>query len=196
MSQIYISDHYDDIFPNDIWENLFDYFSNRAAFKYGWPSNRVVSELTHWHIDFINQGGHNQKNAEELLYRRPEYASIASAWDYLKSTHLKGHALVRCYANAHTYGVEGYVHSDTLIEGNYTTLIYIVPEWKSEWAGETVFMNDVGEIVKSVLPKGNRGVIFDGQQLHAARAVSRICPGLRITLMFKTKAPENLLTED
>jgi Rps23 Pro-64 3,4-dihydroxylase Tpa1-like proline 4-hydroxylase len=191
----YIIDSYDDIFPKEVWVNLWEYFNNRASFRYGWPSDKRVSEFTHWHIDFLNTANSNQENAEIELYKKQEFGVVAAAWSHLKATHLKGHKLVRCYANAHTYGVEGYVHSDTLIEGNYTTLIYLVPEWRSEWAGETVFMNDEGELVKSVLPKANRGVIFDGQQLHAARAVSRICPGLRITLMFKTKAPDSIAFE-
>jgi Rps23 Pro-64 3,4-dihydroxylase Tpa1-like proline 4-hydroxylase len=181
---------FENILPLALWSQLSDYFTNTATFRYGWASDKRVSEFTHWHIDFLNKSGANQDNAEQILYRRPEFSVIAAVWTYLKSEHLAGHALVRCYANAHTYGVEGYPHPDSLKEGNYTTILYVVPEWKSEWAGETVFLNDVGDIVKSCLPKPNRAILFDGQQVHSARSVARICPGLRVTLMFKTKAPE------
>lgn len=180
----------DNFFPEEVWAPLWQYFSNEAAFRYGWPSDRSVSEFTHWHLDFLNKGNTNQTDAENVLFAMPAFRHVASAWRYLKASLLKDHKLVRCYANAHTYGVEGYVHTDTLRDRNYTVLLYLVPPWQAEWAGETVFLNDLGEIVQSVLPKPNRLVLFDGQNLHAARALSRACPGLRITLMFKTVAPD------
>lgn len=96
---------------------------------------------------------------------------------------------MRCYANAHTFGVEGYPHVDSRKPGNYTTIFYINPVWKPEWAGETIFMNDLGDIAHAVLPKPGRMVLFDGRIIHAARAVTRICPAMRVTLMFKTRAP-------
>jgi Rps23 Pro-64 3,4-dihydroxylase Tpa1-like proline 4-hydroxylase len=185
----YLLEAVDDMLPSELWDRLSGYFKNRAAFRYGWYSNKDVSEFAHWHIDFLNKSGAEQKNFEDILYRQPDFAVIAEVWTHLKETYLRGHALVRCYANAHTYGVEGYVHPDTKYPKNFTTLLYIVPEWKAEWAGETVFFNDLGEIVAGVLPKPNKGVIFDGRQLHAARALSRDCPALRVTLMFKTVAP-------
>lgn len=172
------------------WDALSAYFKHTAAFRYGWYSAKEVSEFTHWHIDFLNRSGSNQDNYEHVLYANPAYKVIADVWTKLKAFHLKGHSLVRCYANAHTYGVEGAPHTDTKIYGNFTTILYVVPEWKSEWAGETAFFNVAGEITHSILPKPNRMITFDGTQVHAARALARICPGLRITLMFKTKAPE------
>ena len=41
------------------------------------------------------------------------------------------------------------------------------------------------------LPKFNKGLVFYGDQYHAARPVGRLCPDLRITLMFKF-APANI----
>ncbi len=171
------------------WDALSDYFKNTATFKYGWYSAKEVSEFTHWYIDFLNQSSANQDNYEHVLYGNPAYKVIADVWTKLKAFHLLGHSLVRCYAHAHTYGVEGAPHTDSQIDGNFTTIIYVNPEWKSEWAGETVFFNPAGELTQAILPKPNRMITFDGTQLHAVRALARICPALRITLMFKTKAP-------
>ncbi|UUZ66295.1 2OG-Fe(II) oxygenase (plasmid) [Polaromonas sp. P1-6] len=165
-------------------------FQKTAAFRYGWFADPSVSEFSHWHIDFLNKSGADQTNHENLLYANPACAVIAEVWTALKAFHLNGHSLVRCYANAHTYGVEGAPHTDSSLDSNFTTIIYIVPEWKAEWAGETAFFNAEGDIVSSVLPKPNRMITFDGTQLHAARALARICPALRVTLMFKTKAPD------
>lgn len=179
----------DDLLDPASWASLLQYFQNTVAFRYGWSSDKEVSEFSHWNHDFLRVPGNNQANMEVALYSNPAHQAIASVWTKLKDMHLKGHALVRCYANAHTYGVEGAPHIDSREDGNYTTILYIVPDWKAEWAGETVFFNDEGEIVESVLPKPNRAITFDGTQLHSARSLARICPNVRITLMFKTRAP-------
>jgi SM-20-related protein len=42
------------------------------------------------------------------------------------------------------------------------------------------------DIVSAVYPKPNRFVVFSGNIPHVARGVSRTCPKLRITLMYKT----------
>ena len=123
------------------------------------------------------------------MLANPDLAPIRDLWLKLKQEHLSGHALVRCYANAHTFGVEGYPHVDSRKPGNYTTIFYVNPMWKPEWAGETVFLNDMGDIAHAVLPKPGRMVMFDGRITHAARGLTRICPAMRVTLMFKTRAP-------
>jgi hypothetical protein len=189
-SPLYQVQRYDDFFPPDVWSRLLSYFREEAAFRYGWPSDKSVSEFTHWHLDFLNKAAPKQGDAETSLFSVPAFRAVADAWRYLQGSVLKGHRLVRCYANAHTYGVEGYVHTDALVDSNYTALVYLVSNWQSEWAGETVFLNDIGEIVDAAIPRPNRLLVFDGQQLHAARSLSRACPELRVTLMFKTVAPK------
>lgn len=184
----------DDLLDPASWASLLHYFKTSVAFRYGWASDKEVSEFSHWNCDFLGAQGNNQVNLESSLYANSAMQPIASVWNKLKDLHLKGHALVRCYANAHTYGVEGAPHYDSREDGNFTTILYIVPEWKAEWAGETVFFNDEGEIVCSVLPKPNRAITLDGTQLHAARSLARICPNVRITLMFKTRAPALSIT--
>ena len=180
----------DSFLDQPTWDALLSYFKNTAAFRYGWSSAKTVTEFTHWHLDFLNKPGSNQENHEHILYNSPGYKVIADTWTQLKSFHLQGHSLVRCYANAHTYGVEGAPHTDGMVDGHFTTIIYVIPNWKTEWAGETVFFNGAGDITDAILPKPNRMITFDGTQLHAARSLARICPDLRITLMFKTKAPK------
>ena len=124
-----------------------------------------------------------------MLLEDTSLEPIRDLWLKLKDDTLNGHSLVRCYANAHTFGVEGYPHTDSRLPGNYTTIVYINPIWKPEWAGETVFINDLGDITQAVLPKPGRMVVFDGRVMHAARGLSRVCPAMRATLMFKTTAP-------
>jgi hypothetical protein len=56
--------------------------------------------------------------------------------------------------------------------------------WRREWGGETLIY-DGDTIMKGALPAFNRAMIFKGNQYHCARAVSRICPDTRRTIMFK-----------
>ena len=173
MQQILDVNRWDNFLPQPLWQEVLNHFEKNICWTYGWPSDKTISEFTHWHRDFLERG------AMDLV--------VAKIWNHLVSFNLQGHELVRCYANAHTYGVEGYPHRDAHEDGNYTSMLYIVPPWKVEWAGETMFFNDTGEITGGVLPAPNRVVTFNGKQLHAGRAVSRICPGLRVVLVFKSR---------
>ena len=98
--------------------------------------------------------------------------------------------LVRAYSNAHTYGVEGYIHRDSKFSTDETCIIYVEKDWKAEWAGETVFFNDDEDVVKAVLPRYGRMTIFPGNVKHAGRGVSRICPTIRRVLVLKGKPRE------
>lgn len=97
------------------------------------------------------------------LETNPELDPLYQIWLKLKIDYLHGHSLVRCYANAHTYGIEGDIHVDSDHPGNYTTICYIVPQWQVDWAGETIIVNDLGDIAHAVIPKPNRIMIFDGR---------------------------------
>jgi SM-20-related protein len=89
------------------------------------------------------------------------------------------------YATGHTYGLGGQTHFDDTRPGCFTLLYYAVPEWKDGWDGETIFYNAGGDVIRAVTPRPNRAVLFDSRILHAARAPSRACPALRITVAFK-----------
>jgi hypothetical protein len=96
--------------------------------------------------------------------------------------------VLRQYANGHTYGLGGGIHSDEKSPGNYTLLFYPNPEWKLDWEGETVFYDAHGEIDIAVRPKPNRAVFFDGRIPHVGRAPSRRYRGLRVTVAYKLRA--------
>jgi Rps23 Pro-64 3,4-dihydroxylase Tpa1-like proline 4-hydroxylase len=168
---------------------LQEFFQTNVLWTYGWQSEKNLAPFSHWNHDFLKTKNTNQENQERLLLENETLSPLSDIWLKLKSDHLKDHALVRCYANAHTFGIEGYPHTDSRKPGNYTTIVYVNPMWRPEWAGETVFINDLGDIVHAVLPKPGRITTFDGRILHVARGLSRICPAMRVTLMFKTTAP-------
>ena len=178
-----------DYLSQDKLEALQNFFQTHVFWTYGWLSNGNQTPFGHWNHDFLKTKGDNQDNTEHVLLDSEALGPVRDLWLQLKSDRLKGHSLVRCYANAHTFGIDGQPHTDSRSPGNYTTIVYVNPVWKPEWAGETVFINDLGDIAHAVLPKPGRIVQFDGRILHAARGLSRICPAMRVTLMFKTTAP-------
>jgi hypothetical protein len=114
-------------------------------------------------------------------------APLMRAWEFLRDSQLANDVLIRCYLNGYTYGTDSYFHLDSQRPDEHTTVIYVNDYWDPDWAGETVFLDARDEIVKSVLPKVNRAIIFPANMKHAARGVSRQCPVLRKTLIFKTR---------
>jgi hypothetical protein len=105
-------------------------------------------------------------------------------WEYIEANYYPGARIIRCYANGHTYGVEGYPHTDTIRKGEKTLIVYLNKTWKRDWGGETVFYEG-DQVLHAELPKFNKAVGFDGTILHVAKGVTRVCPNLRTTLMFK-----------
>jgi SM-20-related protein len=112
---------------------------------------------------------------------------VAALWRSLQAGPLAGHRLTRCYANGYPAGSEGGLHRDSNVASHFTAIYYPHLAWRPNYAGETVFFDAAeSEIVAAVYPRPNRLVVFPGVIPHVARGVSRACPELRITLMFKT----------
>lgn len=66
-----------------------------------------------------------------------------------------------------------------------TIVVYMNKEWKREWGGETIIYGEGSDIELAQLPVYNRAIMFDGFKWHCARGVTRICPALRLTVVFK-----------
>lgn len=96
--------------------------------------------------------------------------------------------VIRQYANGHTYGLGGGVHTDDSRPGTHTLLYYPMDEWQRDWEGDTVYYTAAGEIYASVLPAPNRAILFDARIPHHGRAPSRLFTGLRVTVAFKLEA--------
>jgi SM-20-related protein len=71
----------------------------------------------------------------------------------------------------------------------WSLIYYINPDWKPEWAGETLFYNDtLSEIILASIYKPNRCIVFDGSIPHSIRCQSTIAPNYRYSLaMFFDK---------
>jgi SM-20-related protein len=172
---------------------LIHKFLMEPGWAVGWKTNIKTDKVGVLHKHF---GGQRDSRAEpydctdEIKLCTNGVGLIApifSLWQHVKETLLPQHRLVRCYANGSTYGMDGHWHTDTEKPHSFTTIYYPHPEWFPDWAGETVFFNpEKTDIIRSVYPRPNRLLTFSGKIPHAARGVSRSCPVMRITLMFKT----------
>jgi len=189
--------------PTTITENVLDEASRKQIFdflsqpgwQFGWKSDPKADPYAFWHKHFagsihpdhfLKEGqGRQYDCAEELRRNAP---LIHGMWEHLQETALAGHVLMRCYANGHTFGSDGSVHTDSLVEESFTSVYYPHQRWELNWGGETVlFDKEKSDIVASVYPRPNRLATFRGTIPHVARGVSRVCPVMRITLMFKTE---------
>jgi len=158
------------------------------GWHYGWRSRAKVTTgipFGHWNIDFTKSSSENGLDVSDSL---PD--SLSRAWQYIQENYCAGARLLRCYINGHTYGIEGYPHTDAIRIGNKTLLIYLNGDWNRDWGGETVFYDD-NEVLHAELPKRNKAVLFEGSIAHVAKGVTRACPHLRATLMFKIAVPES-----
>jgi len=113
-------------------------------------------------------------------------------WEEIKKHLPQNIKLHRAYINAHTYGVEDAIHQDDLeFAKGITVIVYLCNDWYPEWFGQTLFFETIdkhyNEIVKSVLPKFNRVLIFDKNIPHCVSPLSRKFMGIRLTCMFKVK---------
>lgn len=173
---------WDNVVSDEILQDLQGYCEREVRWEFGSQSDRSPNQFSHWNYELLNTKPTNQENYEDSLVIPP----FKNIWDILKNSHLSGHKLVRMYLNAHTYGTEGYPHIDNNKTDNYSTLLYLNPEWSVEWGGETLLFNECHDAIMAVSPKPGRAICFKTNILHAARSVSRRCPALRVCLVIKT----------
>jgi AraC-like DNA-binding protein len=92
--------------------------------------------------------------------------------------------VLRQYANGHTFGQGGSIHTDDRREGCFTLLYYPMAQWEPAWEGETAFYQNQ-QAFKTITPKPNRAVLFDARIPHVGRAPSRACTALCISMAYK-----------
>ena len=175
----------DNFLPARDFDNLAQFVSNEPM-SYGSRSNTRTDPHGHWMRSFVTANRLNLADVSSDL-EREESAALHAAWNYVRTNHLDDELLIRCYLNGYTYGTDGYFHADSDRAGEHTTILYMNDYWEPDWAGETVFLGEDGDIVQSVLPRMNRAVIFPAAMQHAGRSVSRKCMVLRKTLIFKSR---------
>lgn len=93
----------------------------------------------------------------------------------------------RVYANCYTPSDSPEPHKDQCENNGFTVLYYANSEWSWENGGETVFFDENREIIKAVLPKPGRVVIFQPDIHHTARVQNILGPKFRYTIAIKLR---------
>lgn len=183
---------FDDVLPADEQTALLGFLKG-PGWAFGAFSDNSPGASRYWYKHFagIVRDGREDLTPEAFEAALAAQAPLAAAlWARLKRGPMAGHKLTRCYANGYPQGSEGGLHYDSNVATHFTAIYYPHLSWHPNFAGETVFFSDQGadgpEIIASVYPRPNRLVLFPGTIPHVARGVSRSCPELRITLMFKS----------
>lgn len=175
------------------------------SFSYEWQFGRSdTNNDLYWTIPVYGNHYVLEKNKIVSKYYLDcfKYKEVEKCWDFFKSKMgcgLSDDNLITAYFNGITYGVEAHAHVDSFKENYTTAIIYVCENWNSHWGGETVFFDgkfvnnpadDIfysHDIIKSVLPKYNRVLLFDSRIIHSVRPLSKSFKNLRKTLMFKIK---------
>jgi SM-20-related protein len=181
---------YDDFIDEPFLEEAISFIRERG-FRYGWKSNKQVI-FSHWNLGF-SQMGANSQNRQDIRSELPE--AVLKLWESFQPLVLPDHpVLIRAYSNAYTYGNDGYIHKDSDATNEMTAIIYINKGWNANWAGETSIFDEKGEVIRAVLPKWRRLLVFPANSSHVGRAVSRICPQLRTVIVFKARPAGEVIT--
>lgn len=159
-----------------------------AIWRFGWPINHSAFARTCWHSFIAGSSRVERQPADGELATHPRWGFLSAFWDRVRSAHMPGATLLGVYANGQTFGQDSPIHRDNIVsETGLTVVMFCNDHWATCWGGELVFYDDQKEnIIKAVLPKPGRIVIFNGLVPHSARSPSANCDRLRMTLAFKT----------
>ena len=187
----------DNFFPSELIDSVVSKSNN-----YEWKFCRTdKNEDTYWTVHVY--GNNYTSTDKEPLESEFRLQEVKDCWEFIKNKFIQTIGdgnLESCYLNGLTHGIEAHAHVDNKSSDNFVTVIcYVCEAWNSHWCGETCFYN-MGhsenpaheiyyshDIIKSVLPRYNRVVMFDGNVVHSVRPLSKTFKGLRKTLMFKLK---------
>lgn len=174
----------DNFLPEDLYIKLYQTLMFQR-FTPNWDRGEA-DKYGHWNSNFLKHD-----HASNLADKSNDFENVVAkeVWDWVKENvpEFRNKILLRCYMNAHTYGIEGYFHKDSERNNEKTMVLYIVNgNWDKDWGGETVFAENE-DLVNSVLPKQNRAIVFDSNIDHCARGVTKAFTGLRKTFMFKAR---------
>jgi hypothetical protein len=172
---------YDNLLRDSVAEDVHDRIKS-ISFDYRFSTQK--KSQPHWHTEC----GHTE---DAILQNNFEYLLPIYEEAKLKfKTPLK---LYRTCVQAHTYGLEPYMHTDT---NDFTFVYYPRLDWKPEWLGGTALWDkEKTNIIKYCNYVGNRLFIFHGHTPHQAMPVSKFCYELRTSIVFKTMRDEELLLQ-
>lgn len=159
-----------------------------SVWRYNWPNYEALPFIRPcWHVFIAGKGRpQGQSSLDELNGNQP-WCFLSGVWERFQRLHTFKTTLLGVYANGQTFGQDSIIHRDNKVNPGLTVVVFCNEYWPTSWGGELVFYDDAKEnIIRAVLPKSRRAVIFDGRIPHAARSPSVKCDQVRMTLAFKT----------
>ena len=176
-----------------IIEHINEEYTYNHKFKYGSKANVDLDyDQGHWKIPILNSEEHLYYDHGKMPFIQ-DHPAVKILWDQFQEL-VGPRVLLRAYINGYTYGTDGYAHKDDpWINELYgddalseTVIYYLNEKWDHNWGGETVVFDNEFEIMNAVLPRPCRMFVFDSNNYHASRPLSRSCSSLRSVLVFKT----------
>ena len=181
---------FDDCLPESLYQSLLS-GAGRLGWRFDW-STPTNPHSRYWHHEV---GYGNKQNTVDVTdrVRKHPLQEFGQYIDWLRSHMVSpGTRILRFYLNAHTFGTDGWPHTDTDRGEELTTILYLTPGWQPEWCGETVVFNAQRDIETSVLPRQNRLLSFASDRLHSPRPLAKAFGGLRVVLVVKMGSPDGL----
>ncbi|MGO2485779.1 MAG: 2OG-Fe(II) oxygenase [Pseudomonas taetrolens] len=158
------------------------------VWRYNWPNYEALPFVRPcWHVFIAGKGRPQGQSSLEELRGNEAWRFLSGVWERFLLLHNFKITLLGVYANGQTFGQDTIIHRDNKVHPGLTLIVFCNEYWPTSWGGELVFYDDTKEnIIKAVLPKSRRVVVFDGRIPHAARSPSVKCDQVRMTLAFKT----------
>jgi hypothetical protein len=166
---------FDNLFDLQIQKEIASYFRNNV----GWKYIGTGGDLNKWRKFNYTIESKKNKYIKILDVCSKNILKKLNIYSFLKEQ--------RIYASAYPYGTIHEIHSDYPDRNTGITLMYYLnDQWNVENAGETVFYdNSHYDIIKSIIPKPGRAIVFDGNIPHDARNSARNVADLRMVITFK-----------
>lgn len=153
-----------------------------SKWKYGALSKSATQCVTtpHWRVTVVD-------SLEMVDQSDKLWPEIAVIWK--KITDEYGyHLLRRCYFNGYDHDDDGAIHLDSDLPNAVTFLTYIMDSyWNPDWGGETLVYDPARQkVIAGCLPQQGRLLKFPGCWPHRGSAPTKMCPNLRVILVFKS----------
>jgi len=177
-----------DDFLNEDEEREINRHLKGEVWRYNWPNYEALPFIRPcWHVFIAGKGRPQGQASLEELRGNEAWRFLSGVWERFLLLHNFKITLLGVYANGQTFGQDTIIHRDNKVYPGLTLIVFCNEYWPTSWGGELVFYDDSKEnIIKAVLPKSRRVVVFDGRIPHAARSPSVKCDQVRMTLAFKT----------
>ena len=177
-----------DDFLTEVEESEINALLKGEVWRYNWPNYEALPFVRPcWHVFIAGKGRPLGQSSLEELRGNQSWGFLTGVWERTLALHKFKVTLLGVYANGQTFGQDTIIHRDNKVHPGLTIIVFCNEYWPTSWGGELVFYDDTKEnIIKAVLPKSRRVVVFDGRIPHAARSPSVKCDQVRMTLAFKT----------